>query len=356
MPDSQENPKRHSVACQRHGVRYNPELTEGCVLCRREQNTESSSRAPGIGWKLGLVLGLVALSVWSLQWGRGTVTATDPETDVADRGLLQELAANSSGRVGASAKLAADPFRSEIEAIESILYQGKPSEIQTADRASGALVKLGHRVSEGQPRLLAIEVSREVIFLAARIGGEADAGYSVLDLHSARSRWEQLRDERFVRTNWFRSSSESIDRVQTPEPPKRDPRIIAAMENVASDLDGLVAQGRSQAMAFGEPYVDAPERSRALGRLVDRWSAWSRGWSEDVRRVGIRLPAQPPLDADSRVLQAYNDLGAALASLYSVPVSANDSGIPFKQQRRNRLETAQHHVDAARISLSALNP
>ena len=215
-------------------------------------------------------------------------------------------------------------------------------------------MRLGGRLREVHGGLSGSTAMARILSFASRVGAQADTGYSTLDLPRARSDWEAVRDEVFQPADWFRQSSAQLTESQTAKPPPIDRRLVASLKKTARDLKLLILKGRPEAEAFGEPYVDAPERSAELRRLGQRWNRWGRNWSEQLDRLGRDFPAQPPFDGDSRLLSAYNELSRAFQHLRALPYGANDSGIPFKQRRISLFEQAQHAIKEAERILSEL--
>ncbi len=337
---------RRSVRCEQHGVFYNPTESPGCVICQREAEPGRARSTSPLTIVLALLSAVVAILVYGASsWSDpGPITADDSTPGLAET--------SSSGYKGPGSNLDPAPYRSQIEAVESVLFQNKPAELMTADRASSAIMKLSEEIGKS-PQGRA--VSTELLFLSGRISSEADSGYSVMNLQRARSSWEEIRAQHFSEAAWFQHSTSQTDQAQTRPEPKADPGIVRSLQRCASDMELLITGSRSEIEAFGEPYVDAAEGSAELSRLVNRWNVWSRRWSEDVDRIGSRMPAQVPFDGPSELLSAYNDLSRSLNSLQVLPIGANDSGMPFKGLRQSRLEQAEIGIRQARQSLSELD-
>ncbi len=82
-PPPPAGPRPHSVVCESHGLRYNPEIHDGCVRCRRERG-ESPATAPratgataagdagtnvgSLGAAVGVALALIAGTGLLFHW------------------------------------------------------------------------------------------------------------------------------------------------------------------------------------------------------------------------------------------------------------------------------------------------
>lgn len=340
--DGQQEPQRQGMRCEIHGVYFNPELTLGCVLCQREAAEEKRSpRAIPLTVAVLSVV-LVALFVTAQMRRSGPPNAQADDT-------LEQAHSTLSG------KLDPAPFRREIEALEKILYEPAPSGFGTADRLSSAAMDLAAGMRSAGPGPGVSRAMTRVTAYASRVGAEADAGYTTLDLPGARQRWEALRGEVFLAADWFRTSGPELTDAQTRKPPPLDRRLLSALKDSARDMELLIVKGRPEADAFGEPYVDAPENSAQLRQLGRQWNRWSRDWSAQLDRLGRRFPAQPPLDGDARLLNVYNLLTRAMQSLRSLPHGANDSGIPFRARRKSLFDQAQSAIDQAQAVLAELD-
>ena len=338
----QQQPIRQGIRCDIHGTYFNPELSYGCVLCQREAAPEKKPPRTIPLTAAVLALVLVALFV-SAQMRRSPAPSAEASTSP------QPAAQSQSGR------LDPEPSRKDIEALEEILYDPAPSGFVTADLVSSAAMQLGTGLRDQSAGLNPSRAMTRILSFASRAGAEGDTGYSTLDLPRTRQGWESLRNDIFQSADWFRQSSQQLTEAQTRQPPKVDRMLVSTMQKTARDLGLLIVKGRPEAKSFGEPYVDAPERSAELRRLGQQWNQWSRQWFRQLDRVGSRFPAQPPLDGDPRLLNVYNYLGAAMQHLRAIPYGANDSGITFRARRMSLFDQAQIAIDQAQETLSKIN-
>lgn len=331
---------RHAVRCEEHGIFYNPATDMGCVICRREAGEETAPRSRWPIWA-GVVL---VLSIAGVVVSGEFASRSGSTPDAA------EPAAAADHRMDA------EPLRVEIENLESILYNPSPSDFSTAPRAAKAAFKLSARIQEFEKGLSGMfhNSSMKIFAFAGSVGLEEDAGYTLMSLEATRHRWEKVRGEVFQTAPWFRSSAASLDQEQKPKPPEIDPEMVATLRSFASDLQLLIVKGRPEAEAIGEPYVDAAERSVEMRRLGQQWNRWARAWMDDLDRLGSRMPPVP-LDADERVLQAYNDLTQAMNALHAAAHSANDSGIPFRNRRTSNFDLANTLAQQAAAVLDDLS-
>jgi len=374
-----DSPRRVTVRCTKHGIQYNPSRTKGCEVClREEQNARQScdihdtiydsaegcpdcrrelsgSGQNGVSrsWVSFIAVALIAtaIGVWYYRSGGSSNSAdgwnplpetNEPEGAVAEA-IPQPGASSSNSKVVDSGRLDPEPFRERIESLESILFNRNSSDPVTADRTATEARELSIQVQRSHSSQIHRQAAGAILVfagqLAGQIGTEADTGFAAVDLSPTRRQWENLRNSHFDHAGWFHQSNSRFAERE-PRAPRIDSKMVTQLSRVAGEIVSLISEGRPAAEKMGEPYVDAPPRSRELDLLVRQWRNWSRTWSRRVMGLGNQMPGEPTSDSDMRLLKAYNNLNSALQQLASVPHPANDSGVPFQSSRRNRFDQA----------------
>lgn len=140
-------------------------------------------------------------------------------------------------------------------------------------------------------------------------------------------------------------------RAATPQP--LDPFFVSDLTFVIQNLGDLIADGRRQCDALGDPRYE-PGYADAKGKAqIAAWQAFARDWSDRLDRVASDLPDPPDMDAQPGASLAYQDVGRAVQELRLVPVGAGDWATPFESLWSSRFATAEHHLNAARARLES---
>lgn len=192
-----------SVVCPQHGVRYNPQVSDGCVICRRENQDPGPDPAKGGRWGLmtASVLGLVllVLIVSALLRPSDQAQAAD-QTPAKPRPVMTALSEQG---------LDPQPFQHEIERLEKLLYQGSPT-APLGGEIEMAVAELAKQVRQKSSPLVGTAVTLRLLTFKDWIGARSDPGFGVLDLSQAQRHWEgEVRDKVFLPADWFQSSSAS---------------------------------------------------------------------------------------------------------------------------------------------------
>jgi hypothetical protein len=307
------------------------------------------------GWKpwmsfVAVVIAAIAIGIWHFRAGGsgggidGSNPTTNPQTaaesEVASTTPTESSASQASPTLG---RLDPEPYRGGIESLESILRESSSSDIAAADRAALEAHKLSVRIQGSRSSLFHRQAARAILKfssqLAGQLGSGHDSGAATFDISFARRHWQTIRDSHFEPAGWFHQFGARRSDAGSAAPPI-DTAVVDRLHQVAAEIEVLISEGRPVAEGFGEPFVDAPARSRQLDVLVREWKNWASKWSARVHRVGNGLPKQPASDSDVRLLKAYDNLNSALQQLAAIPNPANESGVPFRSARRTRFDRA----------------
>lgn|GEM_PF-5957249 len=282
---------RRAVRCPVHGLHYDPQLTRGCVRCRRE------GLLPHARPKfLPLLLSLLAL----------TIVAARLVTAILDDVRTPEPVPQTVARSAAAGRQW-DPerYRPAIERIEQALYPTAATDLQA----------LGDRVAAGS-KALAERLRGDGFAAGAQVVaafGEnlSRADFDARGLGIARDRWTALRARIFLPAAWMKTGL---------EPGETDPVTVVAYLDLANAIDGIL------------------DRAQA-GSSSDEWR-------QSLGMLGARMPPAPAFGADSALILGFNELEQAMAAART---AAGD-----QQQIEAALTQAREHVGAGRSHLTDL--
>lgn len=244
-----------------------------------------------------------------------------------------------------------DNYRSEIEAIEQLLYKNTPADLDDYDRASGALFQLGSKALEAEDHPRRKEKARLIMSLASQNAAAGDVGYAMPDLDAMRRGWEDVRQHVFRRADWFDDTTPALQAAQTPVPPQAAYGDIHGVKLTLDRLESLIDQGRWEVEELGEPDY-ALEQPGQVGRQhIVSWQEWTRQWEYRIQGALRSLPAKPGFDDDLDFFYAYQSLERAVRELRNVPHGAGAWPTPFRYQWEHRFAGAERGIAEARAHL-----
>ncbi|HSR49736.1 MAG TPA: hypothetical protein VLV83_02840 [Acidobacteriota bacterium] len=207
-----EDRETRSVVCIEHGVRYNPQMSDGCVICRRQAaDRDSASQGEGRwGLMTAAVLGVVLVVLFLSASFRSSdpAQAADSPPPRQPRSAVQAFTEQG---------LDPAPFRGEIEALEKLLYESDPATPSQAlaGHIENAAANLAKAVQQKSSPLHGAAVSLRVLNFSGWVGSTVDTGYGGLRLKEAQRRWEaNVRDAVFLPADWFHGSVDSQAELQ----------------------------------------------------------------------------------------------------------------------------------------------
>lgn len=290
--------RRKRVRCKKHGLHYDPALSSGCALCRKETiQTEDRKGPTAIPFLLSL-LGL-AVVTWKLSAGLPESFAPEPAkplvTTISDR---------------------ADPeqFREQIEDVERFLFDVPYSDLEGAIfGTSAALRTFEAEMQTGSPEVIAEAPSLEAV---VREIDDGDASY--YDLLRLRDVWTDFRRGVFFPADWFHA----------PVRPEADRAVVLAYGQANEELIRLLEESRARAVDLEEPSASA-----------STWQDWTNELSAQLAAVRERLPPGPTTSATADVLVGYQSFQESLRATEQL---ASGSGQPATAPRVSEiLETAR---------------
>ncbi len=318
--------RQRAVKCKTHGLHYDPRLTSGCALCRKELPAAAPRQKPQM---VVMLLSLLAVAVILYRvLGPGTIGAeaaieAPPETTTAALDAT-------------SAQLSPEPYRREIQAVDRAFFDTSEVELERmSDQILFTLRQLSRRLAASQPAAgrPAIE---SLDLLAARF---PSGGLSLDLLHELRTEWVRLRDRHFQDALWYVFPG-AVD-------PRTDRAALVAYRGVAEDLLALLGEGSDRAAVLSAPtapnYVDPEDAARKR----EQWRAFRSQWEGRIADLKRQLPERPGVKADPQVLLAARRLEQAFSRVTSL---ASGNGLPSP----TRIGEAFDAVEQARRSFDDL--
>jgi hypothetical protein len=330
-----ERDARRTVRCGLHGRFYDAWSARGCPDCAKRSRSRTAGR--GGGWSAAplLLAGALGLAYWQ---GRLPVLANTVHVAPAPA-PAQPL------------RLDPTPYRAEIEALEAVLYRDGRVALGDAERVAAAARALGDRLARDLDRVAGSRALLRLGAFAMEVEARAEAGYALPDLAGPRRDWERLRAELFQKAAWLRREGPALAAAQRPPPPRADLLDVQAHERFAKALAALLADGRRELMAPGEPSVDVAEGSAAEARLARAWADLSRDWEQRVSRACAKAPAAPAQGDDLHLVMAHQQLGDACHQLRLATVAPGEAPVPMKSWRQASLDQAAARISEARAQL-----
>lgn len=260
--------KRRAARCKIHGLSYDPELTSGCVRCRREgRSTSKPQFIPLLLTLLALVAvgGVVAQGLL----GRGSDSA---QTDAAT--VTSQPAVEVAGGL-------IDPalYRVAITQVDAALFEAGDDLLVTEGRIDSAVAALVSAMGRRPLHRGAADAIQSAFADQERI--------DVVTLDASRGAWLTLRRRYFAAATWMRQAAAgtSSDLVRSAN--------LEAIDQV----DRLVAE--------------------ALGQEPIAWPTFEPDWRARVAAATAHVPS-PRFDASSQALLARRTLDEALHQLASL--------------------------------------
>lgn len=308
MADDQEWMKRRQrvAKCKAHGLHYDPELTAGCVLCRKEGLDAAPRTRPQLIVLLLAILGMVVLLSRFFD-NRSALLLPAAETQAQ----TSEARATRAGRLDPNA------FRSALEAVERALFETPGDDLEAIrDQIAYSLRQLNRKLnaSTGASTAAAVAAVDELMERIYLLPLSLDA------LQEQRDAWLKLRSEHFGRAMWFKIPA-AID-------PRTDRAALTTYQQVLSDLMSLLDEGSSRARELSQPVAPNFADPEAEARNREEWSRYQTDWQARMSALREELPARPGAGADPKILVAAQKL----ESVFSRLPSLGSSGVPAPGQ------------------------
>ncbi len=293
--------RQRMVKCKIHGLHYDPRLTSGCAVCRKEGLIAAPPPVkpqflPLLLLILAIVLVIYGVFLPGLRNQGGEQEALVPETQTAH-------------------KLDPEGYREAIETVETALYENPASDLALmTDDARLALAALAEGLRTS-PHQISRQAATQIDLLMAGLPEETA---TLESFEQARAEWPRLRLRYFSPASWFNrtaNAAASDDRVT-----------LATYRDLAGDLMALVDEGSGHIEELSQPtapnYVDPEDEARK----IRQWQSYRKEWFGRLEALRSRLPERPGTDANAEILMATQHLEQAFSRATSLAEARLDSG------------------------------
>ncbi len=322
--------RQRRTRCKIHGLHYDPDLTSGCALCRKEGLTQAEARRsrPQLVVLLLALLG-VALSAYRM-FGPGTGALGLRAVENEPTQLVERVE---------SSRLDPTAYRRAIEAVDRALLSPTGEDVptigRTADAALDSLARVLRDANAAKERAAAAEIAdwRE----------DRDSWVTSGAITQLRQRWLTWRGRVFERASWFRrdAAGAGLERLE-----------VAAYHDAVSDLMALLEEGAARARDLASTVTPYATSDESQERIRTEWSSFSADWRQRLEDLARSLPERPRSNADAGLLIATQRLEAALALARSV---AADAGLPLRATPEAAFDRAFDLAEEARRSFEEMS-
>jgi len=319
--------RQRMVRCKIHGLHYDPKLSSGCALCRKEGRlAPPPRRRPQM---LVLLLALLGLAgILYRIFGVGLEASADvrvapalhwPQTNVV--------------------KLEPEQYRAALEAMEGALFAVSGNDFSLiAASVLDAEHGLARQIREREPseRQAAADDFDE---LAKTIDLD---GFNYPELQRVRVGWARLRTQHFRTVGWFTRRIDSDDTA-----------VLVAYQDGASRLAALIGEARSEALALADPSPSWATREEIAARAErdERWRGYLTELRSRLREIEKELPQRPGTQASADLMMAVQKLEQALRQTGS---AVGAGGLARGEAGQRQLDDLLLRADEARVALGQL--
>ncbi len=323
--------RQRAVRCKIHGLHYDPKMTSGCSLCRKEGITEQPRSRPQLIVFLLAILGL-ALVIYRI-FGPGGIRSDG--TAAAEVESPDELVTS----VAPSAGLDPEPYRERIETLEQALFEPQADELGGIGDAIGtAASDLSRAIRANEP-----QAGRQAMTAISELRRSIEGvEFTLDDLKASRETWSQLRIKYFRRASWFNATA--------PTYPPTDRAALTVYRSAIDELGELINEGSDEARTLAADLPDFGAEDERQ-RRQEQWREFARDWRQRLDQLERRLPERPTAEASTSVLLAIQNLEEAFTRVRSL---AADRELPFDQGLGARFEEAGELVERARMAFDDL--
>jgi hypothetical protein len=309
--------RQKAALCKVHNLHYDPRLTSGCILCRKEGDTEPPPKPQFLNLLLIILALVMVVAKVFVSATSAPVPATVIEEAVPDEAL----------------RLDPELFRPALTAVDTSLYASRKSEIAVmGEDLRAALTTLERELLES-PLAAAPTAADDVRELIDKLPDILDLGF----LQNVREAWPPLRAANFARASWFRYpvASHGEDRA-----------VLAAYQDVTSNLAGLVEDAASHAEVLSEPVMSGfGDTGDETARREQQWASSGAEFRQRLEALRSRLPDRPDTSAGAGFLVATQALEKAFAQVASSVVGGLAGADGRLEAAREAVAEAQQAFD-----------
>lgn len=307
--------RRRAARCKLHGLHYDPSMTSGCILCRKEGLLREKPKGPQL---IMLLLALLGMSIAIFQIYK-------PVTDTVRNAFGEpESEAQEAPPPPRLDKIDPAPLQPELQRFERALLTPPSDELSgIRDDLSTAGQILTLRLSELRSPL-GLQIAEELTGLLQTID---PTPVDLAKVTEIRQGWFEIRARRFESAPWFLSpaTGSDLDRVQ-----------LVVYREIANDLQVL---------------IDGVQRAQATSSAVEPPAADEllRSWQVELDELQQRFPERPSPSIDAEILLIFQQLERALSDLGRLATATDLAAVS-----RAHLEDLELRVDRASRDLDDL--
>jgi hypothetical protein len=243
-------------------------------------------------------------------------------------------------------RLDPEPYRAEIQALESVLYGtgrlGSDARGQLSEAARGLEITLrkGTRLNPKAGEALAMTVFQ--------LGTLAELEGDSFDWAAHRQEWEAARAAHLRPAPWFAASSAALEEAQATGEARGIVPDAAPYERALDEIERLIARADADLSILPEDFGEM------LDPMVsDRWDNGQKSAKADAEKIRADLPAPPP-GAHSAWMRTWKAIDQCLRMIPSelFRTTGGEFGLPTRSQVQLRVAAARRRLAAARKTLA----
>ncbi len=315
--------------CHKHNRPYDPESSDGCVLCTSSHLFSKHERCHSI-----LPRFFLPVLILLFFFGAGYV-------------LVSFYLNTSTPPSPISEKIDPETEKDLILQIEDILYDEPSIAFERGAQLEAITTELAGDVRSYDSDFSMKERTEAFFSYSSLIGSMLEVGYGGIDIETARREWEKLRDSVFTEAEWFRSSSPLSAGDDREVPLASDAEAnsvsIESFDYTIRRLESLLALGKETGLSY-----DAENDTGG-------WDAFRDDWDSEIEELRRIFPDAPLSNDDEQIMKSYIFLTNALLELSSFSSSVSGEIIPDVHEREAHLDLAGDHIKKAREHLMLLS-
>jgi len=295
--------RRRLVRCKKHDLHFDPDMTSGCALCRKEDPL-AHHKGPQI---LILLLALLGVAFAAYQMFK-------PRAGESGPARAPSIVALERG----SQVLDPEKFRAPLMEFEAALFSADSANFDQLTRQLGdtanSLSSALRRQSSNHSKSLAEQIE-------TLTAGFDSAPLNLARLQSTRQRWRKLRQRYFDYAPWLHNAKTARrDNEKTQ---------LLAFRNTAEQLLDLAWEGNSRAAAG------------------DDWATWSSTWRQRIVDLRQGMPGRPRPSSAASTLLGFQELGRSISQLLAL---ADDPELPSRSDFEARFSSITASIQSAQAS------
>jgi len=318
--------RQRAVRCKIHGLHYDPKMTSGCSLCRKEGIKAQPRSRPQL---IVFLLALLGLAVVGYRiFGPGGIGGQGFAAAEVESPIRVETPEPSAP--------ALDPeqYREQLEALEKALFEPEAEELAAiGDDIVAATIRLTQAIRTQDP-----QAGRATADAIAELGRAVELEaeeFTLNDLEASRATWSELRLKHFGGVSWFLAAPSEL--------PPTDPAALVVYRSAIDELLSLVSEGSEEARTIAGSVASVGDEER--DRRQEQWEEYARDWRQRLDQLQRRLPERPSSEDDAAILLATQKLEEAFTRVRAL---ATDADLPNDHGFAARFDEAVMLAERAR--------